>query len=168
MVGGPDDFRCQAPGRSHENHVRMIVLHQPLQLAVTDRPGVMPGAGRHGSGFAPRLPTHRLNRFVQRGADPNVLQGFTSFGVVIASGTVRPVTHDTTGQNPLVFQRCYHLKRSDTEGPGGPGDIVQVEIRDGRSNGRAVFIDDRIMNQSDVQIDASEPFPASATTAAEF
>jgi hypothetical protein len=64
------------------------------------------------------------------------------------------VTHNPAGQNLLVLQRRDHLKRPDPKGPGGPGDIVQVQIRDRRSNGRTVFIDDRIMNQGDVQLDA--------------
>jgi hypothetical protein len=74
--------------------------------------------------------------------------------VVFSTGAPGPVGHDPAGQNPLVFQRGDHLKRPDREGPGRPGNIVQVQIRDRRSNGRTVFIDDRIMNQGDVQLDA--------------
>ena len=154
MIGIADDLRCQTPGGSHQDHVRLIALHRPLQPVVADRFGMLPGAGRHGDRFSSFASRHRLAGFLQAGADPDLGQGLAPFGVVIPPRPPGPVCHDATGQDPLVLQRGDHLKRPHPEGAGGPGDIVQVEVRDGGCDGRAVLIDDRVMNQGDVQLDA--------------
>ncbi len=149
-----DDFRRQAPGRSHQEHVWIIALHLPAQALKGNGRRLRSRAGGHGSRPMPFLPSHRLNRFFHGGADPDLRQRLAPLGVVFPAGAPGPVAHDATRQNLLVFQRCHHLKRAQGESPRGPRDIVQVQIRDCRSNGRPVFIDDRIVNQGDVQLDA--------------
>ncbi len=134
--------------------MRRIALQLQPQLIETDDMGLWPCTGRHGAGPTPLLPSNRLDRLFQGGADRNLHQRFASSGIVGATGTPGPVGHDAPGQDLLILKRRHHLERPQGERFGCTGDVVQVQIRDRRSDGRPVFIDDRIMNQGDVQIDA--------------
>lgn len=73
--------------------------------------------------------------------------------MMFAPMAVGPVPDNPLGQRPLIVQRCNHMKGLHPKCPRSPGNIVQVQIGDRGGHRIAMLIDDRVVNQRNVQIE---------------
>ena len=93
---------------------------------------------------------NRIKELIQVIAYANQGQGLSALGVILRAMTYQPVVKQFPEKLLLVAVGRDYIKSINTVGFCGPGNIMDIQVRDGRAYCFPVFVDNRVMNKGQI------------------
>ena len=155
MIRRRDAIRGEPPCRTEHQQTGSANAQYFLKTSQGYAVGMSSGACYDRLGTAPRLLCNVNARLLQTVVDTYRFQSETTFGIVFSSVTRCPVSYQRLGQLLLIFERCHDIQRLGTVCSDSPGHIVNIEIGHRRCDDLPPFIDNRMMGQCQIQIEAA-------------
>lgn len=151
MVSGCDKIPGNSPCRAENQEIGAALIQHLPESAEMQASGLIFCTGDNRFRFLLFLSENILFHDFKGIRDTDQPQCLASDRIVLSSPALQPVGQQTFDQFLLILQGRHHIKGADAISSGCSCNVMKIQIGDSRGNDLTVFVDDRIMNQCQIQ-----------------